>query len=262
VNNNNNNNEAIVLIDPDFIFLRAFELPSTVVVRPGKPAAAKYGLGDQWLELNRTAICQSGSGCATVTSRDIRDHYNVGPPYIIHVQDVIQLSKRWVELVPSIYDQYPLLYAEMFAYQAAAADIQLQHTLVTNLFMGCMINWPNKVSTKLSVETYMQQTNNNNNNIGASSCFVEPLRPPPFLHYCRRYAYHNTNNSDNNKEPLYYFIAKRRVPGDILDCTTENYLTPFPSNENEKNYDEGWSTLTACAILRAVNYAKHSHCNK
>jgi len=40
--------EAIVLIDPDFLFLNKFELPdNTPPVLPGNPAAAKYGLGAQ-----------------------------------------------------------------------------------------------------------------------------------------------------------------------------------------------------------------------
>jgi hypothetical protein len=40
--------EAIVLIDPDFLFLNTFQFPkNTPPVLPGKPAGAKYGLGGQ-----------------------------------------------------------------------------------------------------------------------------------------------------------------------------------------------------------------------
>ena len=40
--------EAVVLIDPDFLFLNKFEFPrGGAPVLPGKPAAAKYGLGGQ-----------------------------------------------------------------------------------------------------------------------------------------------------------------------------------------------------------------------
>ena len=36
------------MIDPDFLFLNRFELPKNAQpVLPGKPAAAKYGLGGQ-----------------------------------------------------------------------------------------------------------------------------------------------------------------------------------------------------------------------
>ena len=37
--------EAVVLIDPDFLFLNKFEVKELVL--PGKPAAAKYELGDE-----------------------------------------------------------------------------------------------------------------------------------------------------------------------------------------------------------------------
>ncbi len=40
--------EAVVLVDPDFLFLNKFEFPAgNDMVAPGKPAAAKYGLGGQ-----------------------------------------------------------------------------------------------------------------------------------------------------------------------------------------------------------------------
>lgn len=45
VDSDDRRDEAIVLIDPDFLFLNKFELEERVM--PGKPAAAKYGLGAQ-----------------------------------------------------------------------------------------------------------------------------------------------------------------------------------------------------------------------
>ena len=40
--------EAIVLVDPDFLFLTRFDFPEDVApAAPGKPVAAKYGLGGQ-----------------------------------------------------------------------------------------------------------------------------------------------------------------------------------------------------------------------
>ena len=48
--------EAIVLIDPDFLFLNTFKLPpNSPPVIPGKPAGAKYGLGGQ-VRQTRTAF--------------------------------------------------------------------------------------------------------------------------------------------------------------------------------------------------------------
>jgi hypothetical protein len=37
----------------------------------GKPAAQNYGLGDQWLSFNLTAICGANTPCTKVTSAEV-----------------------------------------------------------------------------------------------------------------------------------------------------------------------------------------------
>ena len=121
-------NEAIVLVDPDFIFMKKFDV--NITATPGSPAGAYYGLGEQWLGFNLTRICGADSLCAKTTQKMAKEKgLSTGPPYIIHSADVNRLATRWKELVPPIYEEYPLLYAEMFAYSAAAADLDLPHTL-------------------------------------------------------------------------------------------------------------------------------------
>ena len=58
-----------------------------------------------------------------------RQYYSVGPPYVIHASDVVPLAEEWARLVPRTYDHYPMLYAEMFAYSMASAQLGLKHTL-------------------------------------------------------------------------------------------------------------------------------------
>jgi len=77
-----------------------------------------------------------------ITSQEVNKHYSAGPPYVIHIEDVLSFSRRWSTLVSPTYDEYPLLYAEMFAYSMAAADLGLKHNLVKGLFAGCMTGWP------------------------------------------------------------------------------------------------------------------------
>ena len=106
VKNDARRDEAIVLIDPDFLFLKRFDLGDAPLIEPGRPAAAKYGLGGQFLDFNLTQICNrappidtntTNSDCPFkhLTSKDVNKYYNVGPPYIIHIQDVQKLSKRY-----------------------------------------------------------------------------------------------------------------------------------------------------------------------
>lgn len=155
-----------------------------------------------------------------VTNQEVNKYYSAGPPYVIHIQDVLSFSRRWVDLVPPTYDEYPLLYAEMFAYSMAAADLNLKHSLVKGLFAGCMTGWPHthdkedhdalKLSAKMyadSIEsdpTGMEATSG-----GADSCFWPPLSPPPFLHYCSRYSFVTPFGKETNGTKTYHWFAKR-----------------------------------------------------
>ncbi len=87
--------EAIVFIDPDFLFLTPFKLPRSApkvtqvgqrkslqgrgLFGPGFPAAQSYGLGDQWLGFNLSLICGDGSQCAKTTSQEVYSYYSAGP---------------------------------------------------------------------------------------------------------------------------------------------------------------------------------------
>ena len=84
-------------------------------------------------------LSDGGENCAfsSLTNNIVNKHFNVGPPYIIHIKDVLSLSQRWKDLVPRVYDEYPLLYAEMFAYQMASADLNLKVRLPCSCFGFC-----------------------------------------------------------------------------------------------------------------------------
>lgn len=156
-----------------------------------------------------------------VTNRDVNKYYSAGPPYIIHIEDVLLLSERWSALVPPTYDEYPLLYAEMFAYSMAAADLNLKHNLIKGLFAGCMTGWPHTHdkqdhdALQLSAKTYADLIEEDPlgieaTNGGVPSCFLSPLSPPPFLHYCSRYSFATPfRDSNQNAAKSYHWFAKR-----------------------------------------------------
>jgi hypothetical protein len=333
--------EAIVLIDPDFLFLTRFHLarPDLSVVGrnpqqqlrdrdlvyPGQPAAASYGLGAQWLEFNLVKICGADSPCTNTTKDQVHKHYSAGPPYVIHRADVLALAKKWASLVPPTYDEYPLLYAEMYAYSMAAAHLQLSHNLVNNLFTGCMVGWPNpdrwgrdkedvraaeKAAVKESARVYRIQLaaelkeaaeQNDTTSINAvqqrrprqkeeeeppASCFLDPLLPPPFLHYCNRYFIKATDDMKQvvkDATVTYRFFAKRRVPhATVLACDDEDAkdntkaatpthsnsshrFLPFPSTKESEQMANGnvdWNSLAVCAISRALNFARNRGCRR
>jgi len=262
-----NADEAIVLIDPDFLFLTQFNMPN-VTVAPGRPAGANYGLGDQWLGFNLTSICGPTSRCVTTTKEEVYRHYSAGPPYVIHAHDVPTLSSRWSELVPPTYDQYPLLYAEMFAYSMAAADLDLPHTLVNDLFTGCMTHWPRSDSVETvaaSAQRFIDAFDSSTEDVilssgGTKSCFGSDMIPPPLLHYCQRYPFRLNDGQ-------WRVLAKRRVAHDTLDCDHDEALLPWQDEGKEpsprgfkRDREEYWHVLGVCAVVRGVAYAKRIGC--
>lgn len=308
--------EAIVLIDPDFLFLSNFHLSRedlTIVGRvqklifrdrdlvfPGQPAAASYGLGAQWLEFDLARICGYNSHCVNTTKSEVHQYYSAGPPYIIHRQDVLPLAAKWAELVPATYDEYPLLYAEMYAYSMAASHLQLKHNLVNDIFTGCMVSWPNpnrwaknnpkmqnveKVKVKESAMLYRSSLEDELSFVdsfggtkmsqeqGPSTCFCAPLLPPPMLHYCQRYFIEATpymRRIRGQSNITYRFFAKRRVEHNtVLACNPDTTGHPrrflpfesFKENERLAGGSVEWNTLAVCAITRALNFAKAKGCS-
>ena len=43
-------------------------------------------------------------------------YFSVGPPYILERDDMLRLSNTWTTFVPRVYEGYPYLLAEMYAY--------------------------------------------------------------------------------------------------------------------------------------------------
>mmetsp|Transcript_26235 Transcript_26235/g.38396 ORF Transcript_26235/g.38396 Transcript_26235/m.38396 type:complete len:150 (+) Transcript_26235:232-681(+) len=147
----------------------------------------------------------------------------------------------------------------MYAYSMAAAHLNLPHKLVSDIFMGCMIPWPKHKlmdpgpSAKAFVDGGADMEHSNGQG-GPSSCILPPLKPPPFLHYCQRYAFKGPQS------PHFLFFAKRKVSTDVLECDQPD-MKLFESDKDERIAgDENWTTVTACAVLRAINYARQQHC--
>jgi hypothetical protein len=148
------------LVDPDMIFLR----PMTGQVRGadnlqgipqqdmfdrvtrGRPVAAVYGLGAPWAieggkYFRKREICDPGSACLNTTQEFGAHHYSVGPPYVVHRDDMYRIASSWVRFAPKVYAQYPELLAEMYAYSIAAAHEQLPHLqlagyMISNIHMN------------------------------------------------------------------------------------------------------------------------------
>ena len=148
--------DVIALVDPDEMFLRPFDLwvgnsSNLLVTNPvkrddkllprgverGRPAGQFYGLGDKWRSFNRPYICGApDSPCVGVESGEAWRYYSVGPPYVAHVADWRLIAASWVDFVPRVYEEYPNLLAEMYAYCLAAAHHGLRHARVDHYMVS------------------------------------------------------------------------------------------------------------------------------
>lgn len=151
---------AIALIDPDMILIRPIvrkirDLPNLLYdkklttervqdeISLGYPVAQIYGLGAPWtndthLKFNRTRICGDGSPCLTPEKAFGELHYSVGPPYIMVKQDLLRLTETWTQFVPRVFEKYPYLLAEMYAYSMAAAHEKLPHFQMFNYMVSAV----------------------------------------------------------------------------------------------------------------------------
>lgn len=95
------------LLHPDVLFskhaLTAAEVQTHVTV--GKPIAQTYGLGAPWAshkhaKFNTTFVCGATSVCTKVKENFSSKHFAVGPPYIVHYNDMVKIADTWSEFVP------------------------------------------------------------------------------------------------------------------------------------------------------------------
>eukprot|EP01084_Bolivina_argentea_P023523 43883_1 len=83
---------VLVLIDPDMIITKIFNFK----IEKGHPVSQKYGIGAKWIEWN---LCKT-EACKSVNDRDAWNHYSVGPPYMMHIDDWRLIVNEWVEYSP------------------------------------------------------------------------------------------------------------------------------------------------------------------
>lgn len=260
----------IAIIDPDMIFLRPLtpkvagqnnnifmrdydpsnEHPTTRVQR-GSPVAQLYGLGAPWAvpnhrHFNRTKVCGPNSPCLRVVPRYGELHYSVGPPYLVERDDLIRLTDTWVKMVPTVYQQYPELLAEMYAYSMAAAHEELPHLTVHHYMVS---------NTEAQDEGWPWI-----DVLGDDVCESDvngiyyPGRPlPTMLHYCQFFRVGE------------WGFQKRRVPKRMFECSGP-LLGSIPSNiatTTYKNRDGEIIPITRkyarrnsfmlCIIHRSIN---------
>jgi len=219
-------NDVVILIDPDMAILRPLtgdfsNERETVIgkgrkahqlatkVGPGKPFAQVYGYGYQWSSnIDLVKLAGPDSPAVKVKREAGFMHYPAGPPYLAVVSDMYKIANKWTEFVPGVYEQYPHLLAEMFAYSIAAADQELPHQLIDSLMISKEDaggeGWP--LIDKIPEEQVCEF---------AADRSTAEWALPGVVHACQRYAV--------GKD---WFFTKRKIPSDIYDCETPLWDEP------------------------------------
>jgi peptidyl serine alpha-galactosyltransferase len=161
---------------------------------------------------------------------------------------------KWCEFGPGVYQQYPDLLAEMFAYCLAAAHLQLSHQTALSFMVS---------DTNVLMEgwNYVDQLTTD------EICLpLDPMRLPNVIHFCQRYGVG------------LFFFGKRRLPGSFLSCDSPLLLEPPLSlavDHDFAMYPEGKrhpltpvsakrNAFIVCNMIRTLNqaaaYWKAQHC--
>jgi hypothetical protein len=166
------------------------------------------------------------------------------------------IAVKWCEFGPRVYDTYPHLLAEMFAYSLAAAHTQLPHQVAA----GFMIS---DVGVGAQAEGWGYIDSLPKNKVCGAH---RPEDLPHVIHFCQRYGLGD------------YFFGKRRLPKDFLSCESP-LLAEAPAdiveNYQYANWPEGKRVdfnakvaqrngFVLCYMLPRINeaatYFKQRHC--
>ena len=274
-------NAIVALLDPDMIFLRAlttdlindpnllydtryykkhnYEFPKKV--EEGSPAAQLYGLGAPWTNenhrhFNKTILCGTGSPCLSVESNFGEHHYSVGPPYFVHKKDMIRLANTWTNLVPKVYEKYPFLLAEMYAYSMAAAHEVLPHTSVHHYMVS---------NTQAGGEGWDHVDALENICVRrdpVSNLFYPNSKLPILLHYCQSYGASSvgTFSKHNVHENTYFNCSSTFTPFTLPSDpqkVAENEAIPSGLERKQRNtlIFNRRSAFALCVIYDAINHA-------
>jgi len=265
---------VVAILDPDFLFLKPFtqvgearedlifsrgvendpgNSPIPDVAVKGRPVAQRYGLEGGWVdpkkypleemldEPNTPALKWTYSQAAKWTS--------VGPPLILHVDDLTPLSVLWERSMrPVLKASKNDILADMWAYSMSSAHLGLKHTTLDHWMIS---TWSNRKSGGGEAFEWV-------NAWDQMSCRNPPpsvpgKKKPTFIHMASNFA----------SLDLWMF-HKGHVPAGILSCG-EPLIAEPPDDLFDRVVDERatsggkshletlQSTWVLCHIISTLN---------
>jgi hypothetical protein len=133
----------------------------------------------------------------------------------VQKEDMKRLTDTWTKFVPTVYEGYPHLLAEMYAYSMAAAHenlphLQLENYMVSNTDAGGE-GWP--LVDKLQDACVPPE----------NGIYYPGVPLPTVVHYCQSFRVDHVS------------FYKRQFPPDIFSCKVDKPLLVEPSTEFGKD---------------------------
>lgn len=263
--------DVIALLDPDMVLVRPLTRqmrgqPNNIVSKPvvesdifdkvahGKPAGQTYGLGAPWVndnhkKFNRGHICGEGSPCLDVPNeREGWKYYSVGPPYILEREDFLTLCEAWTTFVPRVYEGYPYLLAEMYAYSMAAAHtklphLRMDHFMVSNTQAGGE-GWP-WVDV---IDDVCAPPDGNG--------IFQPGKPlPTVVHYCQNYRVGDLQFAKRKMSKTAFSCNSPMLVEPPLDLARTDYRYKDQKKEPLGEKQVKRNAYMLCTVYRSINAA-------
>lgn len=191
-NNTQHDDDIVILLDPDQLLLRplTYDFTNTSVVwhetrmkntpalqvKHGKPFAAMYGYREQWqTKVNVTYVAGPDSPIHNISLNEAIDYFPAGPPYMATARDMYSIVEKWTEFLPRVFEVYPKLLGEMFAYSLAAAHLGLPHQCGKSFMLS-------------EVTAFVEGWDLIDTVPAKDVCYNVPKdKLPHAIHYCQRY---------------------------------------------------------------------------
>jgi len=143
---------------------------------------------------------------------------------MVEKDDLVRLVTSWTDMVPRVYEKYPSLLAEMYAYSMAAAHTELPHFTMHNLMVSNTDaddeGW--KWIDAFVDDVCVPPTN---------GVFYPDHAMPSVLHYCQFYRAGE------------FGFQKRRIKKDLFSCD-QPMMADLPRDLGTVNYKNRDGTVS------------------
>jgi len=225
------------------------------VVKKGRPVAQRYGLEGGWVRMFDVAKITGDKNAAslTYTEHEAAKFFSVGPPLMLHIDDISALSVLWERYMRPVLEQDKDILADMWAYSIGAADLGLKHTTLDQYMIS---TWGSHGQAFSWVDEWKKMSCNNPPDMRN----INPLKSPTFLHLASNFK------APESKEWMFH---KGHVPADILDCDSPlikespDELFNISPKDREHRNQHAWILCNTVARLNKVLFLyKEKFCPK